>query len=233
MRRAWIDPLFFRLPARCEVCGAWPSRPVCDSCLHRFACTVPRCETCALGVAEGVARCGRCLRSAPVLDGCHAAVAYGFPWAGLIGRFKFQQQPGWAAHLAALMRRSPAIDSALAACDLVLPMPLSRRRLAERGFNQAVELARRLAPSKLATGLLLRVRDTPPQAQLDREQRHTNLRHAFAVAPQQAPTLRGRNVVLLDDVMTSGASLEAAAEVLRRAGCARITGVVLARTEEA
>ena len=96
---------------------------------------------------------------------------------------------------------------------------------------QAVELARRLAPAKLSTGLLLRVRDTPPQAFLDRRQRLGNMAHAFAMDPMRAARVAGRRVVLVDDVMTSGATLEAAARALRRAGAARVDGLVLARTD--
>ena len=232
MLRAWITAALSHLPSCCEVCGAWPTQPVCEPCLQRFARPRPRCQTCALPLPEGVARCGACLRRPPPLDACHAAVSYGFPWTGLIGRFKYQQHPGWAGQLAEVMRRAPGIESALADCELLVPVPLSNQRLAERGFNQALELARQLAPAKLAPRLLLRVRDTASQARLDRRQRSANLRHAFAVDPQRAAALRGRAVLLMDDVMTSGATLESAAAALRRAGAARVTAVVLARTGE-
>ena len=110
-------------------------------------------------------------------------------------------------------------------------MPLAPARLRERGFNQSLELARRLAPDKTDPGLLLRVRDTPAQHGLARAQRLLNLQGAFAVEPLRAASLRGRRVVLVDDIMTSGASLFAAAQVLRAAGAAHLTGLVLARTE--
>jgi ComF family protein len=231
MLQAWIDAMAARLPARCEVCRSWPARPVCEPCVQRFAQPQPRCRRCALRVPAGVAECGACLREPPALDTCHAALPYAYPWAGLIGRFKFHAEPGWASHLALLMRSAPWIEPTLEACDLVVPMPLSTRRLAERGFNQAVELARRLAPAKLSTGLLLRVRDTPPQAFLDRRQRLGNMAHAFAMDPMRGARVAGRRVVLVDDVMTSGATLEAAARALRRAGAARVDGLVLARTD--
>lgn len=110
-------------------------------------------------------------------------------------------------------------------------MPLSADRLRTRGFNQAWELARRLSPGKADPALLLRIRDTAPQSALDRAARLRNLQHAFAVEPRRASAIAGRHVVLVDDVMTSGASLYTAAAALRQAGATRVTGLVLARAE--
>jgi len=171
------------------------------------------------------------VRHPPPLDACLAACAYVWPWPGHIGEFKFQGQAGWAAPFATLMRSAPWVEPALERCDLLLPMPLSRARLRERGFNQALELARRLAPRKTDPALLLRTRDTPAQSGLTRAERLRNLRGAFAVEPLRAAELRDRRIVLVDDVMTSGASLFAAAQVLRHAGAAHVAGLVLARTD--
>jgi predicted amidophosphoribosyltransferase len=110
-------------------------------------------------------------------------------------------------------------------------MPLSRQRLKSRGFNQAHVLARALDPHKLAPHLLLRIQDTPPQTTLPRKDRLLSVQHAFAVDPLHAEQLRGKRVVLVDDVMTSGASLHAASGVLRAAGASHITTLVFARTE--
>lgn len=160
-----------------------------------------------------------------------AAVPYAYPWAGLIVRFKFQRRPGHAALLAAVMRHAPWVEPALERADKVLPMPLSAQRLRARGFNQALELARRLAPAKTDAALLLRIRDTAPQSALSRAQRLRNVRHAFAVEPARAAELSGQRLVLVDDVMTSGASLYAAAAALRQAGAAHVTALVLARAD--
>ena len=110
-------------------------------------------------------------------------------------------------------------------------MPLSAERLRARGYNQALVLAQALDAAKVAPTLLLRVRDTPSQRTCTRAERLRNVRHAFAVAPLQAERLRGQRVLLLDDVMTSGATLNAAASALRAAGAAHITALVLARAE--
>ena len=220
-----------RLPSRCAVCGSWPSRPVCEACVARFAPPAPRCIGCALPVPEGVAQCGECLLHPPPLDACMACCDYAWPWPGHVGRFKFQGEAGWAATLATLMRSTPWVEPTLEQAQHVLPMPLAPARLRERGFNQALELARHLAAAKVRPRLLLRTRETPAQSGLPRAQRLSNLRGAFALEPMHAHELRGRRVVLVDDVMTSGASLFAAAQVLRDAGAAHIAAVVFARTD--
>lgn len=222
------------LPSQCAVCHAWPATRICPACTARFAQRVPRCTHCALRVPEGVQVCGACLRAPPPLDRCLAAVDYAYPWSGLLADFKFRGDPGWAAALAALVHSTPGLAPALDAADLVLPIPLSAERLRERGFNQALLLARQLAPTKAHPGLLLRLHagDTHAhQAQLTRAERLRNLRGAFAVEPAQAAALRGRQVVLVDDVMTTGATLHAAATALRGAGVAALCAVVFARTE--
>lgn len=232
MLRQLLEGLAAAAPSQCEVCRAWPARPVCEPCVARFAQPQPRCRRCALPVPGGASECGHCLRQPPPLDACHAAVSYGYPWSALIGRFKFHGQPGWAAPFATLMRSTPWVEPALEAADLVLPMPLSPQRLAERGFNQALELARHLAPAKTDAALLLRIRDTAPQTALDRQARALNVSQAFAVEPTQQARVHGRSLALIDDVMTSGASLFSAARALKEAGAQRVTALVLARTDE-
>ena len=232
MLRQWIEGLKAATPGQCAVCHAWPAQPVCEDCVARFAQPQPRCATCALPVPRGVAQCGQCVRSPPALDKCFAAVPYAYPWSGLVAQFKFRNQPGWAQALATLMRSAPWIEPALEQADLVLPMPLAPARLAERGFNQALELARHLAPAKVRPSLLLRVRNTPAQSALDRAARLANMKNAFAVEPLRAGAVRGRHIALVDDVMTSGASLFSAAGALRQAGAAKVTAVVLARTDQ-
>lgn len=233
MRIAWLQRWTSAPPSRCAVCGAWPAQPLCDGCVVRFGQPRHRCRTCALPVPETVAACGACLREPPPLDACFAAVPYAYPWSGLVARFKFSGEAGWAGALASLMARTPGVDDALTQADLLLPLPLAPRRLAERGFNQALLLARALARDKVETQLLLRLRETGAQATLDRRARRANVRDAFGVDPLRAAELQGRAVLLVDDVMTSGASLHAAASAVRRAGARSVSAVVLARTEEA
>lgn len=225
-----IDRLAASVPGQCAVCRAWPAQPVCEACVDRFAQPQARCRRCAMPVAAGVAECGRCLAAPPPLDACYAAVSYQYPWSALLAQYKFNGQAGWARAFATLMRSTPWVEPALEQADLVLPMPLSSQRLAERGFNQALLLARALSPAKTDSDLLLRVKHTPTQTALDREERAANVKGAFAVQPMRARELRGKRIVLVDDVMTSGASLFCAAATLRQAGAASVAAVVLART---
>ncbi len=220
------------LPSQCMVCHAWPTQPVCEACVSRFAQPQPRCQTCAVPLPAGVSQCGACVKTPPPLDRCLAAVSYAYPWSDLIVGYKFHQHPGRAGAFALLLRSTPWVEPALDAADLVVPMPLSSARLQARGFNQALILARQLEPDKTDGRLLLRVKDTPPQSSLKRSERLGSVQDAFAVDPLLAARLKGARLVLVDDVMTTGASLCAAARALRAAGAAHITGMVIARTEQ-
>jgi len=225
-------------PSQCLICRAWPTATLCQRCVARFADYAPRCATCALPVPEGLARCGACLREPPPFDRCLVAASYGWPWTRCISQFKFRQDPGLAAPLAAMLADAPGVARALADAELVLPVPLSAQRLAERGYNPAQLLARQLArrcgnrTAPVRTDLLLRIRHTEPQHGLPRAQRLKNVRGVYATDPLKAPLLRGRRVALVDDVMTTGASLREAALALRAAGAAHITAIAFARTDE-
>ena len=229
------------LPSQCAVCRSWPSQPVCSACLKRLLQPQLRCPGCALAWTAwpgGPQRCPECLRQPLLLDGCFAALDYHYPWSALLTKLKFQQQTGWAAFFADRLLAQPEVAKLLAGLDngdWLLPLPLSRERLAERGFNQSWELAKALyqrgrCPAQLSAGLLLRLRHTLPQSELKRAERLGNVKGAFAIEPLQAHLLANRHVVLVDDVMTSGASLAAAALALKKAGARHVTGLVVART---
>jgi ComF family protein len=236
---------------RCLVCGelAAGRRDLCEACAaalpwNHLAC--PRCAApqglparqrpCDRGVADGGRAAGRapgalpcatCLRQPPSLDAAHAAFVYAFPLDRLLPRFKFHRD------LAAGRLLSAAMASAFAPLprpDALLPIPLHRARLRERGYDQALELARPLARAlslPLCQGLLLRARATTPQSRLHADDRQRNLRGAFVACPTDAPL--PRHVALVDDVMTTGATLHAAATALRRAGVVRVDAWVAAR----
>jgi len=174
--------------------------------------------------------CGVCLQHPPVFDACLAAVDYAYPWADALADFKFRADPGWAGTLSMLLRSTPWVEPAIEAADRVLPVPLSTERLRERGFNQSALLAHHLAGAKADLHTLLRLHATEAQSGLPRAERLRNLQGAFAVEPSLAATVQGQRLVLLDDVMTTGATVHAAALALRGAGAAHITVVVLART---
>jgi ComF family protein len=223
--------VFHALPSQCAVCHGWPAQVVCETCVSRFAQPQQRCQTCALPLPANVRQCGACVKTPPPLDRCLAAVTYAFPWSDLIVGYKFHNHPGRASAFALLLRSTPWVEPALDDADIVLPMPLSRARLQTRGFNQALVLARQLAPDKTDHRLLLRIKDTPPQSALKRSERLASVMDAFAVEPLLIGRIKGARLILVDDVMTSGASLFAAARALRAAGAAHITGMVIARTD--
>ena len=237
------------IASQCAVCRSWPARQVCGPCVARFAEPMQRCLRCALalpadlsgGLRAGPSLCGACAIDPPPLDRAFAGVAYAYPWSTLVAGYKFGEQHGWAGFFAGLVLRSPGLARVFAELgpdDWLLPIPLSAERLQARGFNQAWELCAALArqtqtSARADARLLLRVRHTRPQSQLKRPERLANVKGAFQVDPLRAAELRNRRVVLVDDVMTSGASLYTAAQALRDAGAAHITAVVLARTAPA
>ena len=157
---------------------------------------------------------------------------YGFPWDRRVARFKFQPQAELAGLLSGVLQ--DALQRAqLAPADAVLPVPLSDARLAERGYNQAWELARRVAAHQglpAHAGWLLRLRDTPHQVGLQRQDRERNLRDALWVPPAAAAALAGRHLALVDDVLTTGSTAAAASRALLAAGAASVQVWVLART---
>lgn len=222
------------LPSQCAICGRWPGQRICGDCATRWAGEQPRCRHCALPLAGGATECGACVRIPPAFDAAWAAADYGYPWSLLLAQLKFQQDPGAALALAQLLARTPGVAAALASARCIVPVPLSAERLRERGFNQAALLARALArlPNApcCASQLLLRTRHTPAQSGLQRAQRLRNLGGAFEVPAQRAAHIAGQRVVLVDDIMTTGATLNAAAQALRLAGATHICAMVVART---
>lgn len=219
-------------PRPCLICGDWTAATVCHRCRDRFAAPRLRCPRCAIPTVQA-GPCGACLNQPPAYGHAVAAADYGFPWDRLIAAFKFQQQPEWAGVLAGLIDEAISRHPALPAADCVLPVPLSRPRLSERGYNQAWELARRLAVRRglpAHAGALLRWKDTPHQVGADRAQRLHNLRSALWVPPDGAAQVAGRQVALVDDVLTTGATAQAAALALHAAGAAGVQVWVVART---
>jgi len=194
----------------------------CDADLPRLG--PERCPRCALASPAG-ALCGRCLAQAPAYDATRAALAYRFPADALVQALKFRGELALAPFLGELLARCVAAMDV----DYVVPVPLSGERLRSRGYNQALEIARRVARSagvQLAPELCERTRDTPAQTDLPLAQRSKNVRGAFR-CPR---LLAGARIAVLDDVMTTGATLEEVAATLKRAGAARVVNWVVART---
>jgi len=211
--------------ARCLLCGAQaPARGICAGCWTDLPWLgAARCACCAHPLSvPGL--CGRCLAEPPHYDAVVAACRYEFPLDGLIQACKYGGQLAAVGALAAVLgERMPQGP------DLIVPMPLSAQRLRERGFNQALELARGVAHAldvPVDAGLCVKTRDTPPQTRLPWKQRWKNIRGAFVVQRD----LAGRHITVVDDVLTTGATLSELARNLKRAGAATVTGWVIART---
>ena len=206
---------------------------VCPGCLDDLPrLATPRCPICATPLAFPAPACGACLAHPPAYDATHAVWRYGYPLDALIHLLKFGQGTGGdhafrrfasADFLASRMLIDAPVDG-----TIILPVPLSHQRLRERGFNQALELARPLAKVlalRLDDSSLTRARDTPPQSLLPWRARKNNVRHAFF----STSDFSGQSIIVVDDVMTTGATLDAIARTLKDRGAIRVTNWVAAR----
>ena len=230
MLRACLDPSQWPWPGGCQICLSWGWERLCDDCLARFAAPTSRCPRCALSLRGP--HCADCLREPWPLDGSVCAVDYTAPWDRLLQGLKYHEQlsaaPALGRLLAAAVRRAAPIPADLC----LLPVPLHPHRLAQRGYNQSQRLARVVATQlrlPLAPEWVQRVEDGAALAQSpSREARWRQLKQAFAMAPQA--NVVGRHIALVDDVMTTGATMSALATLLRRHGAASVQAWAVART---
>ena len=209
------------------LCGARASDlALCTACLDDLPHHVePYCPQCAIPTPDGQV-CGACLQHPPAHAHTLAAFSYAFPVDQLIQALKYQQRLAIAP---VLSRALALVASARPRPDLLIPMPLHAKRLQQRGFNHATEIAREVAADlnmSLDLTVCERVRDTPPQVALAYDQRRRNVRGAFVCRGDVA----GKRVALIDDVMTTGTSLDELATTLKEAGARDIEAWVVART---
>lgn len=197
----------------------------CDADLPRL--DGARCPRCALASPAGQV-CGRCLAQQPAYDATTGALAYRFPADLLVQALKFRSELALAPFLGDLLLKCISIHDV----DCIVPVPLSSERMRSRGYNQALEIARhvaRAAKLPLAPESCERVRDTPAQMELSIPERVKNVARAFH-CPR---ILAGKSVAVVDDVMTTGATLDEVAATLKRAGAKRVVNWVVARTPPA
>ena len=213
------------LPQHCILCSAGTAgRAVCDACYTKLPwLPALHCPQCALPTqSENV--CGACLSDPPRFDAVSAAFIYEWPLAPLIHHYKY------AGNLALARFFAHAFTASIKApVDAIIPMPLSPQRFRERGFNQAVEIAREVSSVTgiaLLSGACRRVRDSTPQAGLPWSARAKNIRGAFVCDID----LSGKRVAVLDDVLTTGSTLNEIARNLRKAGAMEVHGWMMART---
>lgn len=214
----WINP-------RCLLCGSRASADaLCENCRTGMPwLDGTQCANCAHPLPlEGL--CGRCIAEPPRYDRVIAACRYAYPLDALIQACKYGGRLVMIRALASLLPVTLPQRP-----DLIVAMPLSSRRLRERGFNQALELARHAARSMQAAidaDVCVRIRDTPPQSGLPWKQRRKNVRGAFVVRTR----LDGLHVAVVDDVLTTGATLDALSRNLKQSGAASVSGLIVART---
>jgi len=234
--RPWVTAaLDLVFPPLCPVCrsmlGLGRRDPLCAACwqgLERIRPPWCRCCGIAIGI-EGL--CGLCRRQRPRFAYARAAARYGGLVREAIHAFKFGGRRGMADPLGDLVAELGPSALPGATPDLLLPVPLHRRRERERGYNQALLLSRRLERAwgvPVAAGVLVRRGITAPQADLDAPARRRNVRGAFAVTNPEA--IFGRHVVLVDDVLTTGATAGECARCLLRAGASTVGVLTVART---
>ena len=211
----------FLFGGSCFLCRGRAAGVLCAECeaeLPRVAADA--CPRCALP-SPGAMLCGRCLSEPPHYDATVAALRYEFPADTLVLALKFRGELALAALLAGLL--AARIREA---ADCVVPVPLSRSRLRARGYNQAVEIARHLGRGAPALDACARSREGAPQSELPWSERRRNVRGAF----ECRRLLAGATVAVVDDVMTTGATLNELARVLKAAGAQRVVNWVVART---
>ena len=215
------------LPQACELCAAASGNAIiCNACAAQMPTIGDACPRCALA-SPGSAVCGACLSKPPPFDATVAAWRYAFPADCVLQAFKYGGRLALAEPLAQAVAQAVRTRNA-SLPDCLVAMPLAARRQRERGFNQAHEIARRLA-TYVGMPLvhdLRRTRDTLPQADLTLHERARNVRDAF----EARAGLVGRAVAIVDDVMTTGATLSAAALAVRKAGAVRVEAWIVART---
>ena len=210
----------------CILCqSACGDRLLCEACERELPASASACPRCALD-GTGNVECGACLADPPHYDASCAAFTYAFPVDVLVQALKYRGQLALAGFFAHKLRQR--IDLA-AGVDLIVPLPLHPARLAERGFNQAAEIAKALSRAsgiRMDARVARRVRNTAPQADLPWRERAANMRRAFSCEHD----LAGLNVAVVDDVMTTGATLNEFARTLKQSGAARVQNWVVART---
>ena len=215
------------LPQDCFLCGKLAGRDLlCQACVNDLLGLPPAvCPVCAIPTPDA-AICGNCLKRPPHFDTTCASLRYAFPLDRLVHALKYQHRLAVSGLFSSLLLKKTPHE--LAQADLLMALPLSAHRLRERGFNQSLEIARPLGQQfglPLAINGYARILDTAPQASLPWKERKKNIQGAFECTQD----LGGKRIVVIDDVMTTGATLNEFARTLKKHGAATVTNWVVAR----
>lgn len=228
--RMLLDSL---LPPQCLSCSAVVDAPgnLCAACFQKFTfITAPHCERCGVPFDTPVIDdlvCGTCLKNAPSFSRARAAFVYGEDSRALILKLKHGDRTDAAVHLARWLERAGA--ALIASCDVIVPVPLHRWRLLMRTYNQAALLANalgKLSSKPVVVDTLHRVKATPTQGKRNPTERRRNVAGAFAVS---GDAVARKRILLIDDVLTTGATADACARCLLQAGAVSVDVLVLAR----
>lgn len=227
-RQVGSSLLDLAFPPACAACeeplASSAEEPFCAACADAVDPLPPGCTRCGLPGPDQ--KCGACWADPPAFDAVQAGGLLGGPLAEAIHAFKYGDRPALARPLGRWLAQRVilSLDAAL------VSVPLARGRRIDRGYDQAALLADRLAKAaglRRLTGALRRVRETPPQVGMNRVERARNVERAFAASP----AVQGRRIVLIDDVVTTGATADACAFALKEAGALHVAVVALARAE--
>lgn len=222
-------------PPRCRVCRAWGDDLLCPVCRAEFVpLRHPLCVRCGIPLdADGLRpACGRCRREPPPYAAARSAALYTGRLRAAIHRLKFEGRAELGPALGNLLGGFVCATPSLQAAEVIVPVPLHRLRLRERGYNHAALIARGVAEVlrlPLAAGALLRVAPTLPQTDLGRRERYANVRGAFQVDRAGERVIRGRAILIIDDVLTSGATAAGCVQALLAAGAVEVRVATLAR----
>lgn len=238
---AWLEQCSFRvldffLPRLCLFCGGVVAEeaaaavcPECEGGIEWVASPLCPCCGVVFPVPEGEDRlCGSCQTDPPPFTRARAAAVYEGPVAQAVTRFKFGRQMAYQPVMQHWLQ-VPQCRELVADADLLVPVPLHPRRLKSRGFNQALLLARAFPEAEVVLETLARVRHTPPQVGLNPKERRDNVHKAFAVPRPEE--VKGKNILLVDDLYTTGATVKECARVLKRAGAKRVEVLTVARVK--
>jgi len=229
----WINNIQnWLLPRTCVLCGqaGQETLALCCECHNDLKIIENSCQLCAIPLPQSAqgGLCGKCIHEPPAFDSSISLFAYETPVSQLIQSLKFHQKLAHA-HLLGNLLATHIAARQLPLPDCILPVPLHAKRLRERGFNQSLELARPVSRAlgiPIAQNLLQRVRHTPAQSQLKFRERAKNVRKAFALKAATVPA----HIAILDDVVTTGATCNAIAVSLKKAGAEKIEIWSIARS---
>jgi ComF family protein len=227
----WTAAAFW--PSSCVLCGASGEEPfsdLCSACAADLPLNATCCSRCAEPLLMEAARefvCGACIRRTPRFDRAVCAFTYAYPVDQLVRALKYRNAVSYARVLGDLLAARLLCEPRLLP-QIIIPVPLAHARFRERGYNQAIEVARRLEKRlsiPMHTGAVVRTRETAEQAGLDQKQRRKNIRGAFELVEK----LSAKTIAVVDDVMTTGSTANELARVLKRGGARRIEIWAVAR----